>query len=152
MTTVGAGWRREDRCTPAEKRLVRQVEKGQLADFLGSDAVPGVMGMQAWGPDRTIRAAVIRRLLVDDRPSATAKSVTIRGAKIRGILDLEDAKPRCPLRLDSCYFADSGGLMLDRARIPLLSITRCWLASLSGEGLAVLGTLDLSLDPPRECR
>jgi hypothetical protein len=84
--------------------------------------------MQAWGPGRTIRAEVVRELILDPQLRVTAKGVQIRGAKIEGCLDLENEADLCPLRLDCCCLSESGGLVLDRARIPMLVVTRSCLS------------------------
>ena len=126
-------WPRED-----DMRLV--AESGEVLD-LGSGSESTVM--EAWGPDRTVRAAVLRHLLVDGEWPVHSKGVRLRGARIRGRLDLEAATLRCPLRLENCYL-DGPALVLDYAAISLLILNRCQLAGLNGEALTVSKDLDLA--------
>jgi cytoskeletal protein CcmA (bactofilin family) len=98
--------------------------------------------MQAWGPDRTIRAEVLRCLLVGTDP-IDARGVDLRGLKVLGHLDLAGVSLRCPLRLDSCYL-DGPSPDFSFAVVPLLEFTRCRLAGIAAEALVVGKSLDLS--------
>jgi cytoskeletal protein CcmA (bactofilin family) len=98
--------------------------------------------MQAWGPDHTIRAEVLRCLLVGTDP-IDAMGVDLRGLKVLGHLDLEGVSLRCPLRLDSCYL-DGPSPDFSFAVVPLLEFTRCRLAGIAAEALIVGKSLDLS--------
>ena len=62
-----------------------------------------VAEMQAWAKERTVRAAVLRYLLIEGQWPVDAKGVWLRGVRISGHLDLEAATLRCPLLLDCCY-------------------------------------------------
>ena len=98
--------------------------------------------MRAWGKARTVRAEVLRYLLVEDRWMVAARGVRLQGVRIGGHLDLQVAELRCPLSLDSCYL-DGPKPTLDFARVSLLEIKGCHLAGLAAESLDVSKDLDL---------
>ncbi len=97
--------------------------------------------MKAWGPERTIRAPVLQHLLVEKKWTVHPKGVQMRGVKIKGVLDLEAATLRCPLRLEKCYL---DGVILNYATVSLLEIKGCYLlAGLSGYELLAAKGLNL---------
>ena len=102
---VWPDWRQGDDLWPLEVDMVDRATAGRPLDLgqgpLDPDARLEVM--HAWGPERTIRAAVLRHVLVDKKQHVHAKGVRIRGIRISGCLDLEGATLRRPLRLDTCY-------------------------------------------------
>ena len=91
--------------------------------------------MQAWTEERTVRAAVLRHLLIAGEWPVDAKGVQLRGVRISGLLDLEAAALRCPLWLDCCYLDADEPVCLDYATASRLTLTRCQLAGLTGEML-----------------
>ena len=93
--------------------------------------------MKAWAEERTIRAAVLRHLLVDGQWPVSARGVQLRSVRISGHLDLKAEALRCPLSLDCCYFDGDEPVCLDNASASRLILTRCQLPGLSGEMLAV---------------
>jgi hypothetical protein len=99
--------------------------------------------MKAWGPDRTVRASLLRSLLVDEVWPVHAKGVQLQGVRISGRLDLEAATLRCPLRMDYCYF-DAPQPTLDYATASVLAFTRCLLAGLTGDTVTVTQDLNLT--------
>jgi hypothetical protein len=99
--------------------------------------------MKAWGRERTVRASVLRGLLVDQAQPVHEKGVRLRGVRISGLLDLEAASIRCPLRLDRCYL-DTPWLVLNYATVSILALTGCVLAGLAADALTVTHELDLS--------
>jgi hypothetical protein len=127
--------------TPLEGEMVAAAAAGELKDC--GQGPFRLAEMQAWGKARTIRAAVLRHLLVENHWPVAARGVRLRGMRISGQLDLEAAKLRCPLRLDSCYF-DGRRPALGFASVSLLEIKGCHLAGLAAESLDVGTDLDLS--------
>ena len=93
-------WRVGDPLRPLEQEMVEQAAAGEPVDLLDQPA-SDFPAMQAWGPERTIRAAVLRHLLVEPDWPVHAKGVRLRGMRISGQLDLEAATLRCPLRLST---------------------------------------------------
>lgn len=65
----------------------------------------------------------------------------VAGVRISGLLDLQAAVLRCPLRLDGCLLDEP--VCLDQATAMVLSVTGCHLAGLTGQMLTAK-TLDLS--------
>jgi len=98
--------------------------------------------MQAWGEERTVRAAVLRHLLIGNDWPTDARGVRLRGIRISGPLDLQAATLHCPLQLESCIL-DAQLVCLDQAAATVLIITGCHLVALTGETL-IAKTLDLS--------
>jgi hypothetical protein len=126
---------------PAENEMVTAVARGEKLSYPGPF---GLAAMRSWGPSRTIRAAALRHLLVEDEWQVQARGVHLRGVRISGHLDLEGATLRCPLRLDHCYLPGLQPVNLDYATAPLLALTRCHLTGLRGDLLTVIRDLDLA--------
>jgi hypothetical protein len=88
----------------------------------------------AWGPDRTIRAKVLRALLLEasePKPGA-APATRLRGARITGRLDLMGASLAWPLVCEYCQFdaevrlveAETKTIRITHSRPPGLNATR----------------------------
>ena len=126
---------------PLEEEMRARAATGELLDCgAGPFDLPA---MQAWGEERTVRAAVLRDLLVGGQWPVHAKGVRLRGMKISGLLDLEGATLRCPLSLDSCYLDADDPACLDHATASRVALTGCQLAGLTATALTV-AQLDLS--------
>ncbi len=98
------------------------------------------------GPARpvpAIRAGVLRHLLTEGSWPVDPKGVRLRRLRVTGLLDLEAATLRCPLWLEECELDSAHPVEVSFATVPLLVITRCRLAGLSGNTLAVTANLDL---------
>jgi hypothetical protein len=137
---TAADWHPGSERTPLEQQMVASAAAGELVER-GSGPF-SLAQMQAWGPERTVRAGVLRHLLIGSDWPVDARGVRLRGIRISGPLDLEAAVLHCPLHLDSC-FLDGELVCLDQASATVLTITRCHLAGLTGELLSAT-TLDLS--------
>ena len=131
-----------------ERALLECAETGDVLD-LPLDAAPAddqtpldFDAMQVWGADRTIRADVLRHLLVASQWPVHAKGVRLQGARITGTLDLESATLRCPLVLQDCYLERP--VVLDYATVSRLELVRCGLAGLTAD--MVIVTMDLDLN------
>jgi hypothetical protein len=107
-------WRPGSELAPLEEEMVACAAAGELVDCGGGRF--SLAAMQAWGPERTVRAAVLRHLLIGRDWPADARGVRLRGIRIGGPPDLEAAVLHCPLYLDSCFLdavlgtTRSGGL------------------------------------------
>jgi hypothetical protein len=135
-----AGWRPGVDLTPLEEQMVAGIAAGELVDR--GKGPFSLADMQAWSEERTVRAAVLRHLLVSKEWPADARGVRLRGVRISGRLDLEAAVLRCPLYLESCVLG-AEPVCLDQATAMVLTITGCRLAGLTGEMLTA-SALDLS--------
>jgi hypothetical protein len=125
---------------PLEEEMVANAAAGELVD--GGGGPFSLVEMQAWGAERTVRAAVLRHLLIGKDWPTDARGVRLRGIRVSGPLDLQAATLHCPLHLDSC-FLEGKLVCLDQAAATVLTITGCHLGGLTGETLTAK-TLDLS--------
>jgi len=124
-----AAWRPGGELTPLEEEMVACAAAGELVGYGGGSF--SLDQMQAWGHERTVRAAVLRHLLIGKDWPTDARGARLRGIRISGPLDLEAAVLHCPLYLDSC-FLDAKLVCLDQATAMGLTITGCHLAELTG--------------------
>lgn len=127
------GWRPGGDLTPLEEEMVAGAAAGELVDR--GEGPFTLAEMQAWADERTVRAAVLRHLLIAGQWPVDAKGVRLRGVRISGLLDLEVAAIRCPLWLDYCYHDADEPVCLDYATASRLTLTGCRLAGLTGEML-----------------
>jgi hypothetical protein len=107
--------------TPAERRVWRAFPLGEGVDFRdGEDEDPE--DGASWGPDRTVRAEVLRALLlagpVRDGEVAGLK---LTGARITGELRLKYGVAEHAVRLRSCHFEQTPQLYGARLRVLALS-------------------------------
>ena len=135
-------WHPGDQLTQIEKKMRRAAATGGLVDCAMGPF--NLAAKEGWGPDRTVRASVLRHLLIEVDWPVHAKGVHLRGVRISGQLDLEAATLRCPLRLERCYFPEPVPVNFSYATASLLSLTDCHLAGLRGNALVVTKDLDLS--------
>ncbi len=133
-------WRPGSELAPLEEEMVACAAAGELVDCGGGPF--SLPAMQACGPERTVRVAVLRHLLIGRDWPTDARGVRLRGIRISGPLDLQAAVLHCPLYLDSCLL-DAELVCLDQAAATGLTITGCHLAGLTGE-LLTANSLDLS--------
>jgi hypothetical protein len=104
---------------PLEEEMVASAAAGEFVDC-GSGPFD-LVEMQAWGEERTVRAAVFRHLLIGKDWPADARGVRLRGIRISGPLDLQAATLHCPLHLDGCIL-DAQLVCLDQAAATVLTI------------------------------
>lgn len=97
-----------------------------------------------WGPQRTVRAEVIRSLLlggVDSRRGETPV-VHLVGARVSGQLNLEFSEACCVLRLEQCWFEQAPKLY--GATLRVTGFGGSHLPGLQASGTTVAGNLDLT--------
>ena len=121
--------------------MVARAGAGELVDL--GEGPYDLAGMRAWTEERTVRAAVLRHLLITEPWPIDAKGVRLRGVRISGLLDLEAATVRCPLWLDRCYVDADEPICLDQATTLRVTLTGCQLPGVTGEMLTTK-ELDLS--------
>jgi hypothetical protein len=141
LRRVSPAWHPGMHLTVLEQEMIAAAAAGGLAGRGKGPVEP--TEMEVWGKERTIRAEVLRHLLVENRWPVAAKGVRLRGVRISGHLDLKAAKLRCPLCLDSCYL-DGPQPALGFASVSLLEMKGCHLEGLAAESLVVSADLDLS--------
>jgi len=126
-------WHPGEDLWPLEEEMRGKAAGGELVDrwtgpFSPDDAL-------AWDQKRSIRAAVLRHLLVADEWPVDERGVRLRGVRIIGHLDLE-AVTLHSLSLDSCHLDSREAVRLDYATVPRLTLTRCQLTGLTGQMLS----------------
>ncbi|MFD0356353.1 membrane-associated oxidoreductase [Streptomyces sp. NPDC127110] len=90
--------------TPAERRVVDAFPRGEAVDFREGPDETSHDGA-AWGPGRTVRAEVLRNLLVGGTADeGHVAGIKLYGARITGKLDLKYAVVDHPIRMRSCWF------------------------------------------------
>jgi hypothetical protein len=133
----------DDPVEPPEQALLDHAVAGTRLDLAGDGRVDHE-SMNEWGPARTVRAAVLRQLLVEPQRPVHSKGVRLRGARISGRLDLESATVRCPLLLEDCYLDGPESVVLDYATVHLIVLSRCRVVGgLTADLLVVTKGLDL---------
>ncbi|MFG2951529.1 membrane-associated oxidoreductase [Streptomyces adustus] len=128
--------------TAAERRVWQAFARGEPVDFRATpdeDAADG----DAWGPERTLRAAALKALLVrTPREEGEIPSLKVSGARITGALNLTYAVIDHPVRLTHCHFAEAPDLYGTRLR--QLSLRGSVLPGLSLGSSRVDGVLRLT--------
>ena len=99
--------------------------------------------MHPWDQEPTIRAAVLRYLLVAGQWPVDVRGVRLRGVRISGSLDLEAAVLSRPLSLECCYLDADEGVCFDYATASRIALRGCQLAGLKGR-MFTARELDLS--------
>jgi len=99
--------------------------------------------MQGWPAEHTVRAAVLRHLLIDQARPVDPKGIRLRGVRVIGVLDLQATTLRCPLVLDRCFLDAQEPICFDHAVALEISLVNCHLPGLTGE-LLVARSLNLS--------
>ncbi|MGO4460686.1 membrane-associated oxidoreductase [Streptomyces sp. M-16] len=91
--------------TPAERRVWEAFPRGDGVDFREHPEDSSVDGA-GWGPERTVRAEVLRALLLGAGPAEEGRvaGLKIKGARIVGKLDLRYAVVDHAIRLRDCWF------------------------------------------------
>ncbi|MFJ8591369.1 membrane-associated oxidoreductase [Streptomyces sp. NPDC093598] len=131
-----------DNMTPAEERVWRAFPRGQDVDLRGPADEDPARGAD-WGPERTVRAAVVRALLLS-APQEDGETAALRlaGARITGVLNLQYGGIDHAVRLSDCFFEDVP--VLYAARLRQLNLRGSVLPGLDAATLRVDGVLRMS--------
>ncbi|WP_328500779.1 membrane-associated oxidoreductase [Streptomyces sp. NBC_00457] len=125
--------------TPTELRVWQAFSHGESVD-LRSAAGEDVGNGADWGPERSVRAAVLRSLLLNGpQEDGEIASLKLAGARITGVLDLQYATIDHPARLRRCHFDETPRLYA--ARLRELNLSESDLPGLTAQALRVDGTL-----------
>ncbi|MGR3868530.1 membrane-associated oxidoreductase [Streptomyces graminifolii] len=128
--------------TPAEEQVWRAFPLGESVDFRTADDEDVALGA-GWGPERTVRAAVLRALLLNGPQEAgEIASLSLAGARITGRLDLQYATIDPPVRLRYCHFDDVPRFYASRLRE--LNFGDSVLPGLTAHAMRVDGVLRLT--------
>lgn len=129
--------------TAAERRVWDAFPLGAAVDFTSGDATVDGAG---WGPERTVRARVLRALLLTaPQEEGEVAALRIEGARISGALELKYATVDSVVRLRNCCFDETPDF--SGARFTYLNLTGSVLPGLRSARVRVDGGLRLS-----ECR
>lgn len=124
--------------TPAEKDLIAAARQGHECECSGDDSPPPEAGIE---DGRTIRAEVLRDLLVGVGSGVVhERGVALRGARIVGVLDLEQTSAR-PLSLANCRILERPNLIC--ATIKGLRLSGCITPGLDADHLECKGSFRL---------
>ncbi|MEU3244484.1 MULTISPECIES: membrane-associated oxidoreductase [unclassified Streptomyces] len=128
--------------TPAECRVRDAFPLGEGVDFReGADEDPA--DGASWGPERTVRAEVLRALLIGGAArDGEIAGLRLSGARVTGRLDLTYGTVDHPVRLRFCHFEQDPNLY--GARLRNLVLSDSVLPGLTAGTLRVEGVLRLS--------
>ncbi|WP_320779327.1 membrane-associated oxidoreductase [Streptomyces sp. CRN 30] len=131
-----------DDLTPAETEVWRAFARGTYVDFrTAPDDDPG--DGAGWGPERTVRADVLRALLLGGaREDGEVPSLSLAGARVTGNLDLEYACVDHPVRLRHCHFEAAPRFY--GARLRELNLSESVLPGLISHAVRVDGVLRMT--------
>ncbi|MFE2440360.1 membrane-associated oxidoreductase, partial [Streptomyces sp. NPDC059409] len=133
--------------TPAESRLWRAFASGTDVDFRAGGPTAAdsddPAGGGIWGPERTVRASVLRSLLLDGpREEGRVAALSLAGARVSGRLDLQYATVDHPVRLRHCHFDEAPRFY--GARLRELNLSESVLPGLISHAVRVEGVLRLT--------
>ncbi|MFI0367785.1 hypothetical protein ACH35V_07885 [Actinomadura sp. 1N219] len=127
--------------TPVERRVWRAFPTGASVDLRdGADDDPE--NGAAWGPARTVRAEVLRKLLLRPLVDGDVAALRLTGARIVGVLSAPYVTVEHPVRLTACHFEEPP--ILFGARLRRLNLSESYLPGLDAGGLRVETTLRLT--------
>jgi hypothetical protein len=112
----------------------------QLDLSAGTDASQ----MSTWGPERTIHAETLRRLLAGPDAAVEPCGVRLRMVVVDGSFDLTGVELRCPVEFDTCRFDSDDPIGLSMATAPSLVMRNCKLPGVSARTITVNKGPDLS--------
>lgn len=134
-----------DELTPPERELWDAFPEGRRVEVrTGTPEDDHVAAGGQWGPERTVRGAVIAALLLganSAQPGAVT-SLTLVGARISGRLNLAGAQICHPLWLEDCWFDEDVNLF--GAASQTIAITGSRVPGLEAGSTRMEGRLDLS--------
>ncbi|WP_194923889.1 hypothetical protein [Catenulispora pinisilvae] len=126
--------------TASEKQVRTDFLAGGRTSFaVGDPAVDDPAAGATWGPERTLRAELIRRLI--DEAGDRRAPLRVVGARVAGPLDLEYLELGYSLSFASCYFEDD--LDLHDTRLRRLNLRGTRLAGLNASLARVEATMVL---------
>ncbi|WP_331739906.1 hypothetical protein OG590_39310 (plasmid) [Streptomyces goshikiensis] len=122
---------------PADPADWEEPERRLYSDALAGRRTPlgsgDPSGGEGWGPERSIRATVVRRLLTDDEFASQIVRLDLKGAKIVGALDFEAATLHGTLELYGCHCSEV--INLEQATAPAIYLENCNLAGIKASQL-----------------
>jgi hypothetical protein len=127
--------------TSAERRVWKAFRRGETVDFRRADDEPE--HGDAWGPERTVRAEVMRALLLNgEAADGEIAALRLTGARISGLLDLQYGTVDHAVRLWACHFEQPP--ILYGAEVRQLNLSESYLPALNAATIRVRGVLRLT--------
>ncbi|WP_369213663.1 membrane-associated oxidoreductase [Streptomyces flavofungini] len=123
----------------AERRVWEAFPYGRAVDF-GESRGELPRADAEWGPDRTVRAEVLRALLLGGSAvEGHTPVLRVTGARVSGTLDLQHAEIAAPIHLKACLFDATPELY--GAQVRQLTLSRSLLPGLHAIALRADGSL-----------
>ena len=115
----------------AERGVVEHATRGEICQLGTGEPSEGAQ----WGEERVVRASVIYALCCGAHGGSVvhAKGVRIRGARIEGMLDFQDAVLQAPLHLLRCFIGEP--MCFQRARLAVIFLTGSYTHGIRADGL-----------------
>ncbi|MEV0905746.1 oxidoreductase [Streptomyces hokutonensis] len=130
--------------TPPERELWNACPEGRLVDLrVGTPDEDDPAEGAGWGPERTLRAAVVTALArgANAAPPGAVTALRVAGARITGQLDLAEAEIGHLLRFEGCWFEEAPNLFGAATRT--IGIVGCQVPGMNASLASIEGTLDL---------
>ena len=139
----------------AADELIKCAKKGKPLNYSRARTVPALDEVCGFGGHRALDASSVRELLVGG-PHSDPRGIQIRGAYVRGLLDLDGIRSTTGLRFTGCRFDQPPavrdavlpwlhldgcvlpGIVASRARIGTLRVTGCRIEGNSQDGAVQL--------------
>lgn len=129
--------------TPFERKVWNAFPYGRDVEFSAAGDDDGVEQGRSWGPERSVRAEVIRKLLLSGRSAdGEIASLRLAGVRVTGRLDLRHATVPYAIRFWNCSFDHAPNLYA--LRIRQLNFSRCYLPGLDAATIRVDGVLRIT--------
>jgi uncharacterized protein YjbI with pentapeptide repeats len=127
--------------TAFERRIWEAFPSGRDVEL--PDAGDGKAELGPWGPDRTVRAEVLRKLLLSSRPTdGEIAALRLAGVRVTGRLDLKYATVPYAVRFWGCHFERAPDLYGMQVR--QLNFSECYLPALNAATIRVDGVLRIT--------
>lgn len=125
--------------TPAERRIWQAFPLGEPVDFRQASGEVPQRG-DSWGPERTVRAKVLRTLLLSSAAEeGEIAALRLTGARISGSLNLQYGNVENAVRLWGCHFDHAP--ILYGAQFRQLNLSESYLPALVAATVRVDGVL-----------
>ncbi|MEU8867992.1 membrane-associated oxidoreductase [Streptomyces umbrinus] len=131
-----------DDLTPAELRVWQAFPRGESVDFRAADD-EDVADDGDWGLERTVRATVLRAVLLNGpQEDGETSALKLSGARITGLLNLQYGTVEHAVRLSHCFFEHAP--LLHGSRLRQLNLSNSVLPGLVAATLRMEGVLRLT--------
>ncbi|GAB2773963.1 hypothetical protein GCM10027073_03350 [Streptomyces chlorus] len=133
-----------DDLTATEAGMWQAFRNGSVYDLSSGDTVvDDPHGGHPWGPERTVRARIVCRLLLDGPPALAGRvsSLKLVGVLISGALDLAGGTVAPYVEMRGCRFG--GDVLLPEARFTTVRLVDCSVPRLEAARVQTEGDLHL---------